>query len=187
MLGVYVTFDSKHLMEHAEILLRYANRKVNNLQYAEDLVQECLITAWQKREDFRKDSELQTWLFGILKYKILDFYRSKYRMPEVSLDFESSPDFKSNGSWSYDPRVGIDAVVESNAEEQSDLKKFLKFCISQLSEKNETLFRLKEMDEFTLAEISEKFDMTTNTLAVTLSRVRLKLRSCLQKKLLTKI
>lgn len=68
-------------MMEANALYRYALRRVGDHQHAEDLVQECLVTAWRKQAAFDGRSTLGTWLFGIMKFKVLDHLRASSRSP----------------------------------------------------------------------------------------------------------
>jgi RNA polymerase sigma-70 factor (ECF subfamily) len=65
-------------------LLAFALRRVRNLERAEDAVQETLVAALEGLDRYAGESSLGTWLFGILKHKIVDGFR---REPaEDSLD-----------------------------------------------------------------------------------------------------
>jgi RNA polymerase sigma-70 factor (ECF subfamily) len=78
------TARSEELARWRPQLLAFALRRMRNREQAEDAVQETLVAALEGLERYAGDSSLSTWLFGILKHKIVDIYR---RMPaEESLD-----------------------------------------------------------------------------------------------------
>lgn len=56
-------------------LLAFALRRARSREQAEDAVQEALTAALEGAERFSGDASLATWLFGILKHKIVDGYR----------------------------------------------------------------------------------------------------------------
>jgi RNA polymerase sigma-70 factor (ECF subfamily) len=58
-------------------------------------VQECLLTAWRKRESFAGKSPLSTWIVGIMKFKILDHLRLAKRTPTESA---ASPSTDADGA-----------------------------------------------------------------------------------------
>ena len=60
-------------------LFNYTITKVQQKEIAEDLVQETFLSAYQSYENFKNKSNLKTWLFSILKHKIADYYRLKYK------------------------------------------------------------------------------------------------------------
>lgn len=56
-------------------LLRAANSRLRNPEWAEDAVSETLLAALQKRPDFVAPGRLRAWLFGILRHKVVDQLR----------------------------------------------------------------------------------------------------------------
>lgn len=55
----------------------------------EDLVQETFLAAVSGLDSWRQDASFCTWLNGILRHKVADFYRGR-RVDEVSLDVVES-------------------------------------------------------------------------------------------------
>lgn len=56
-------------------LLAFALRRSRSREQAEDAVQEALAAALEGLERYSGEASLATWLFGILKHKIVDGYR----------------------------------------------------------------------------------------------------------------
>jgi RNA polymerase sigma factor (sigma-70 family) len=56
-------------------LLAFALRRARSREQAEDAVQEALAAALEGAARYSGDASLATWLFGILKHKIVDGYR----------------------------------------------------------------------------------------------------------------
>ena len=56
-------------------LLAFARLQLRDSAASEDAVQETLLTAFEKSTTFEGRSEFETWVFGILKFKILDQLR----------------------------------------------------------------------------------------------------------------
>jgi DNA-directed RNA polymerase specialized sigma24 family protein len=75
--------------EHGDCLYRYALVRVRGAEVAEDLVQETLLAAVRSREKFGGRSSERSWLVGILKNKIVDYYRKLGRVVDASV-FPSS-------------------------------------------------------------------------------------------------
>lgn len=48
----------------------------------EDLVQEVLLAAWQGLPSFRADANLHSWVMGIARHKVEDYYRRRIREAE---------------------------------------------------------------------------------------------------------
>jgi RNA polymerase sigma-70 factor (ECF subfamily) len=56
-------------------LLAFALRRMRNREQAEDAVQEALVAALEGLHGYAGNASQSTWLFGILKHKIVDAYR----------------------------------------------------------------------------------------------------------------
>ena len=73
----------------AEFVSRYADRIYSYIglrlmprtDLVEDLVQDVFLAAWQGLSSFRGQSSLESWLLGIARHKIEDYYRMRLRAP----------------------------------------------------------------------------------------------------------
>ncbi len=61
--------------QHGDSHHRYALFRVREVQVAEDLVQKTFLAALGAKDSFAGRSAIRTWLFGILKHKIIDHTR----------------------------------------------------------------------------------------------------------------
>jgi RNA polymerase sigma-70 factor (ECF subfamily) len=66
------------------------HRLVPRGELVEDLMQEVLLTAWQALPNFRGDATLRSWVMGIARHKLEDYYRRRIREVEVSEDDDDS-------------------------------------------------------------------------------------------------
>ncbi|MCZ6565426.1 MAG: sigma-70 family RNA polymerase sigma factor, partial [Gammaproteobacteria bacterium] len=73
------TDPSVWLDEHGDALYKYAFMRVRNEATAEDLVQETLLAAIQAIKTYQGQSSERTWLIGILKHKLMDYFRKAAR------------------------------------------------------------------------------------------------------------
>ena len=64
-------------------LLRFARNQLRNDAWAEDAVSETLLAALEKPQSFGGQSQLKTWLVGILKHKVIDQLRRHTREATV--------------------------------------------------------------------------------------------------------
>jgi RNA polymerase sigma-70 factor (ECF subfamily) len=68
-------------------------RMLASFEDAEDLVQETLLRAWQKRETFQGRASFRAWLYRIATNACLDFLaRHRRRATEIGLQGDASPD-----------------------------------------------------------------------------------------------
>jgi RNA polymerase sigma-70 factor, ECF subfamily len=67
-------------------------RLVPRAELVEDVMQEVLFAAWQALPNFRGDAPLRSWVMGIARHKLEDYYRKKIRELEISEEDDSLPD-----------------------------------------------------------------------------------------------
>lgn len=68
---------------HADAIYRYVRfRLIPRSDLAEDIVQEIFLAAWANLGRFQGSSSLQSWLLGIARHKIEDYYRSRLRQSD---------------------------------------------------------------------------------------------------------
>ena len=65
-------------------MLRFAQLQLRNTETAEDLVQESIEAALRKSSSFAGQSTLKTWVFAILRNRIIDHLRQASRTVTMS-------------------------------------------------------------------------------------------------------
>ncbi len=78
--------NKNELTEYADYLLQTAMYKVNNIEDAEDLVQETLVAALVAIHQNKQIDNPKNWLVTVLHRKYYDMLRRKYRKGTVSID-----------------------------------------------------------------------------------------------------
>ena len=169
--------------DHGDCLYRYAVLRVRRPEVAEDLVQEVFCVAVRTYSSFRGRSSERSWLCGILKNKICDYFRKLGRETCFTdlefLDDEMSHKFIDQG-WNHD--VGP-AEWKSEAEVLMDRAEFWKTfrnCLSKLPARVVDVFMLREMEELEAAQICQALSISQSNLWVMLHRARMALRECLE-------
>ena len=171
---------------YGDYLFRYALLRVQNRQVAEDLVQETFLGALQARSGFAGRSSERSWLFGILKHKIMDHYRTASRETPVDPHqaredwgnlFNERGQWKSEGMGPKEWRADPGTILE-----QKEFWDALTRCLGELPPRQVHAFSLREIDGLRGKEICEKLDVSETNLYVILYRVRLHLRRCLEAK-----
>ncbi len=184
----------EHLLAEAQYLFACALQRVGDHHHAEDLVQECLLTAWRKRESFAGGSSLRTWLTGIMKFKTLDHHRAARRIPtsqaaEVPPEMDASSSahpldqlFNAAGAWKVDPNYGLELLSEApdTTASRADVMAWVRHCLRRLPERLRLLFTLRELDDLPVPEAAAAAGVTPGSAAVLLTRARHQLRACLQ-------
>ncbi len=78
--------NKTELIEYADYLLQTAMYKVDNIEDAEDLVQETLVEALVAIHQNKAIDNPKSWLVTVLHHKYYDMLRRKYRKGTVSID-----------------------------------------------------------------------------------------------------
>ncbi len=171
------------LDEHGDYLFRYAVLRVRSAEVAEDLLQETLLAAFKARATFDGRATERTWLTGILKHKMHDYFRKLGRETSFTdLDFmsgELSRQFR-NGFWDHDLGPKDWTPPADRTLENNEFWTVLDACLSKLPDKIGTIFQLREMDGLPGREICEMLQVSESNLWVMLHRARMALRQCLE-------
>jgi len=163
-------------------LFRYAMLRLRDRSASEDLVQETFLAALKDRGSFSGGSSEATWLVGILKHKIADYYRHQAReapLEDGDLRELSNPlPFDRSGHWVSGP-----AEWGGNPADLYREKKFLdQFmqCLSELSPNHANAFTLREIEGEDTKTICKVLNVSETNLWVILHRARMQLRQCLE-------
>jgi RNA polymerase sigma-70 factor (ECF subfamily) len=169
---------------YADILFRYALFRIADKAVAEELVQETFVAALSSlgNSRFRGESACKTWLTGILKHKLLDHLRKKYRHQAKSLEViredEIEDSFDARGNWRVKP--GQWGVNPEKHYERQELMFIIMECIAALGERQADAFRLRELDGEEADEICKVLKISTTHYWVLMHRARLSIRRCME-------
>ena len=125
-------------------------RITRNPDLAAEAVQEALLKAWSRRDEFRGDAALDSWIHRIAINSALDLIRRRKTRAEEVLDdeaFEAGP-----------------ASAPEREQVQEALGKDLTTAMQRLSALERQVFLLKHIEGWRLDEISES--LQTNVAAV---------------------
>lgn len=174
--------------EHGDILFKYALVRLRDAAKAEDLVQETFLAALKGGKTFAGRSAEKTWLIGIMKNKIADYFRKASR--ETSFtdlafyddqdDGQFVPEGLSQGSWLTESAPGDwHPDPGANLDNEAFWKAFRE-CAGKLPKNINTAFCLREIDQIETKEVCRILNISENNLWVMLHRARTALRRCLE-------
>jgi RNA polymerase sigma-70 factor (ECF subfamily) len=145
-------------------LRRYARVLTGEPSRADDLVQDTLARAWEKRELWRAGSDLRAWLFTIM-HNVFVNQRALARRDarNVSLDGDES----GGESWQLSVRATQYARVELMEMMQQ---------VGRLPSEQREVLLLAAVEELRYEEIAEVLAIPIGTVMSRLSRARDKLR-----------
>ena len=180
-----MTLDpNKWLDSHGDYLYRFALVRVREAVVAEDLLQETLLAAVGSYRAHAGRSSERTWLVGIMKHKVIDYFRRTARNAQFQLAPEDDDEiewFEQSGPWRghwREDRAPTNWPV--HALDSREFWETFEHCLSQLPPQMSIAFTLREIDGLTSTEICEILNVTPNNLWVLLHRSRVKLRNLLE-------
>lgn len=167
-------------------MLRFAHLQLRNMETAEDLVQESIEAALRKASSFAGHSTLKTWVFAILRNRIIDHLRRASRTVTMSSLVDDDEDwqerletlFNERGGWRDGPRP----VAWPDPQESMQTRQFwavFETCLDRLPASTGRVFMMREFLGFESNEICTQLGITTSNCHVILHRARLKLRGCM--------
>jgi RNA polymerase sigma-70 factor, ECF subfamily len=169
-------------------MIRFAHLQLRDKALAEDAVQEALLAALDNAKGFAGRAALKTWVFAILKNKIVDLIRRQSRTinisalsgDEESLDQAFETQFKANAHWAPAARPSDWGDPEATLHQQQFWAVF-DACLRHLPENTARVFMMREFLEFETPEVCRELRITTSNCNVILHRARNGLRRCLEK------
>jgi RNA polymerase sigma-70 factor, ECF subfamily len=183
----HVMIDKQFLTEIRHDMIKFAAMQLRDDALAEDVVQEALMGAMANAQGFAGKSALKTWVFAILRNKIVDQIRQKSRTTNISalspdeesLDQAFESLFKSNAHWTPQSRPKNWGDPEESLRQQRFWDVF-DACLKHLPENTARVFMMREFLEFETPEVCHELNITTSNCNVILHRARNGLRRCLE-------
>ncbi|MEM6469038.1 MAG: sigma-70 family RNA polymerase sigma factor [Planctomycetota bacterium] len=158
---------------YGDALFAFAVARTDDPSLAEDLVQETFLAAIAAYEDFKGKSRVSTWLFAILKRKVIDHYRKQHRREKHDRVVGSAGMGPINDAESSeDP-----SLVFQNQE----FWKTFDSCVEKLPDRLAEVFILREINQTPPKEIRELLGINATNLSMRLHRCRQALRECLDR------
>lgn len=148
-------------------LLGFIKSKVNNMEDAEDILQDVLVQFIDSYNTIESIEKTSSWLFKVARNKIIDLYRfRKVRNNKIELD--ESNDEESLPLMLKDVLPNLDGSPE-DVYFQEILWEEITEALDQLPELQREVFILHEMEDMSFKEMEDQLGVPINTL---LSRKR---------------
>lgn len=168
-------------------MLKFTKLQLRDDASAEDAVQEALAAALSGQKQFNNRAQLKTWVFAILKNKIIDIIRERVRSPGIAITVNEIPEdaydylFNEKGFWQEDVRPSGWGNPESSFSSQQ-FWQVLEICLTRLPENTARVFMMREMLGFETEEICKELAISPTNCWVVLHRARMGLRLCLDER-----
>ena len=127
----------------------HIRRLVNDEDAAKDILQETFIKVYQNFSQFKKDSQLYTWLYRIASNEALQHLNKVKKMQKTEQDADV---YLQNQK------------AENSGRNADEIEILLQDAIQKLPEKQRMVFTLRYYDDLPYEEISKILDMSVSTL-----------------------
>ena len=162
---------SEIVIQNEKLVYNSALRLLADPDAAEGVMQETFLKVFQALPDFKGNSSLSTWIYRIATNYALMHLRSRKKNPGTLDENESK--VSKEAIESFNRSVGNNPLRTIMNDE---LREAMEQAISDLPPKFRSVFVLKDIDGFSLKEISEMLDLTLAAVKSNLHRARLFLR-----------
>lgn len=142
--------------------------------WVDDLAQEALVIAYERRQDFDETLSFRNWVWGIARHCVLNERRKLARRSRIlqanitDILIATSGDTPEPDTWSDLDRARAAA---------------LKVCLEEIPERSRTLLRRRYEQEAKASDLAEEFNMNPPALRKALERIRTSLRHCMEGRL----
>ncbi len=166
------------ITKYSDNFFEYVSKRVTDKAAVKDILQETFIAAWKSSSNFKKEADEKTWLFAILKNKVVDYYRTQARLmtdlPDNSYFFDTVDHWTEKAA----PKQWLKADEALNKKEFYDV---LHLCKSKLTTLHQLAFTMKYIDEHETDFICKVLKITTSNYYIIVHRCKLHLRDCFEK------
>lgn len=145
---------------YGSLLLVYLTARLHDRQWAEEVLQDVMLTAWDGAGNFQGRSSVKTWLFTIARNQAVNAYTRR------------KPGFSP-----LDPEMpGVTGISPEQLLERSLADAALQEAILQLPEEQRETLELLFFQELSQAEVAQVMRVAPGTIKSRLSRARANLR-----------
>lgn len=173
--------------KYSDKLYTWAFHKTSSKEIAEDLVQETFIVAITSFDKFQHKSSPETWLFSILNFKIIDYYKKNKNKP-----FSLNQINEKNANEAVDSLFNVQEAwanwenksiwnEEKHLLDDDDFNKKLDFCLNDLPENWRLAISAKYILNKKAEEICQELEMSKTNYWQIIHRAKLLLKVCIEK------
>ncbi len=133
----------------------------------DDVLQDIAVAVIESFDSYNSNYPFVPWAIGVARNQVGLYLRSRSRDPLVFDD---------------DAVACLAIAFHEEAQEQSATFDFLQDCLGSLDGRSKKLIGLRYTNDMKLAAIASQADMTPNSVAKSLQRIRDQLRACIERK-----
>ncbi|MDD2328019.1 MAG: sigma-70 family RNA polymerase sigma factor [bacterium] len=161
--------DSFHtlILPLREKLFRHALGIVKDRAEAEDILQDLLLKLWSRREEWEGISNPEAYCYRAIRNMSLDWLTAAANRKNA----QSLPELEE--------RSFIDSESPHSRLVRKEQLALIRQCLAQLPDKQQRVFRLREIEEMSYRQIAETLEISEELVKVSLFRARRKMQELL--------
>ncbi|CAG5011634.1 hypothetical protein DYBT9275_04989 [Dyadobacter sp. CECT 9275] len=142
-----------------------ANRKLQNREMAEEVIQDIFTRLWKERGNLRI-LNLDYYLFSAVRYEVVDLIRIHGSRNEYLCYYKSFATFEDH--------------TTENTVAFNDLTRTIDEGLNELPEKSREIFRLNRLEHWPVSKIAEHFHLSEKAVEYHLTKVTKSMRHFLK-------
>lgn len=147
--------------KYVEVVYKFVYYRVGNREEAEDLTSETFIKMMGSLHSFSFDSKFKTWLLGIAKHTILDYFRKHYKNRTLALDDFLNVDL--GNSLAIEPVFEFD---EAKDEKPAKFEEKVRAILGKLPKHYRDVLELRFLKGYSIRETAEELGKTISNIKV---------------------
>lgn len=174
--------DVEQITVLREQMIRFATLQLRDPVLAEDVVHDAIHAALSS-DKFSAKGSLKSWVFAILRNKIIDVIRERSRHPTEHFTEDDGSEldnqFDEKGHWKKSQKpTNWGHPEKALASEQFWV--VFEACLNYLPENTARVFMMREHLGLDIKEICDELLISESNCWVIMHRARMKLRMCLE-------
>lgn len=161
---------------HGRELHIHCYRMVGSVDQADDLVQETLMRAWQRRASFEGRSDIRAWLYRIATNVCIDAIRARAARPgddeEKDMPEARAPWMQPYPDDMLEAPVSDDVLPDTRLVTRDTIELAFLAAVQSLPAKQRAVLILRDVLDFSAAETAEILDDSTAAVNSALQRAR---------------
>lgn len=83
--GSAAAFDQFYHI-YVNIIYGYLKTRIADEHFIKDVMQEAFVAIWKNAGTYRHENSVNAWVISIARYKLMDAFRAKYKLPQEEWD-----------------------------------------------------------------------------------------------------
>ena len=158
--------------QHQPVIAGYISSLISNFQDADDVLQNVAMVTVKKFDEYNREKPFVSWAIGIAKNMVLRYYAEK-KKSHLTLDHHAIQAVSKI----------YEAEFKAISRQNEVAKNALERCLQQVKGSWKKILEMYYLRELSPVRISQQFGITQNNVFVSLHRIRMALRKCVNDQL----